>query len=106
EVDADVGLAGLVYEGQRGVEAGAKGVLAAKFQSQAHVAAGRPLRRLGKRNGSALESRRLRRGGVIGGDEQRGNFELLAQFETAAKVVEMSPPLFALRQQQAALVSR
>jgi hypothetical protein len=96
EVDSEVRLLALLDESQGRVEAGAKGMASAKLQRQLHVERGRPLRRLFERDEGPLQLGAVNRAGEVGGDDQRANAKLLAQVETPAEMIVMSPALFPL----------
>src|SRR5207249_9358696 len=81
KIDANVRLRALGDEGDGRVEAGAKGVVAAKFESEAHVEAGGPLRGLRQRYDGTLQAGRVHRFGEVGGKEQRRDAEPLTQIQ-------------------------
>jgi hypothetical protein len=60
---------------------------------------------LPQRYDCTFQANLVHRAGEVGDDEQRGDAEVLAEIEATAEVVEMAA-LFALRQQQPALVRR
>ena len=106
EVDADVRLAALGHQGQGGIETGAERILAAELQGEMDVEPRGPLRRLRQGDDGALQARGVHGLGEVGRHDERRNGELLAQVQPFAKVIEVSAALFALGQQQSALIRR
>ncbi len=78
EIDADVGLAALGDQCQRGIETGAKRAGATELERQADAEAGRRLGRLAQRHHGPVQVHGFNTLHEISHDQQRGDVEALA----------------------------